>query len=718
MGKGDGGKKKSKGKPKHGDDAPVFADDDRFARMHHDPRFMSRPKKERKVKIDHRFKAMFDDPRFQTQASVDKYGRKNKVSQAEELSKFYELSGSGSGSGSGSRVGSGSGSGSGEAAGSDVEAGSGSETESVSGGSESGSSSNKPMYDPSRGIGIISEYSESESEDEDAAKFEEEDSSVEEGYVVQDTVSKEKVPVGDAHRRLAIMNLDWEYIKAVDLLAILQSFCPPAGSVISVTIYPSQFGAEQMAIEDKHGPQLEDPAEEGEEKLYKVDAESLNQVNDAAKDEVDKAKLRAYQLRKMRYYYAVAVADSVETAHAIYEQVDGMELLQSSNFMDLRYVPDEVEFNDFPPRETATTHTNVELTWDTTPHDRVKVTQRKFTKDELRDMDFKAYLASVSDSSTDDDEAEALATAAKAADKLDAEERKKIKRKSKRNKYRSLLFGSGEQKSSASSSDASSSGEDDSASDSDVSSSSSIAPANDDGDVITFQTGVRSEVSQLVRAKLAAKQADGDDEGTGKEKERRREYRRQRKLELKQEQLEAELEAKMAGGKKRKRGSKPGDELDAKARAQLELLMSGSGSDSEDDGTGNFDFRNVVKAYKEETAPKRKRRKRGKKQAESASKASSQFDVDVNDSRFAPLLTSAAFAIDPNDPRFMRTRGMDTILEERRKHSEAVREAEAAEARAGGTTATKTEPANDGNDIKSLVQRAKARSKRRRRRRR
>ncbi|MBN3295393.1 ESF1 protein, partial [Amia calva] len=243
----------------------------------------------------------------------------------------------------------------------------------------------------------------------------------------------------DVTRRLAVCNMDWDRLKAKDLLALFNSFKPKGGVVLSVKIYPSEFGKERAQAEQAQGPLELVTLPEDPEK-------------DTEQERVYREKMREYQFKRMRYFYAVVECDSQDTAAKIYEECDGYEYESSCSVVDLRFIPDDVTFDEEPkdvaadvdlasytPKyftSTAMATSKVELTWDETDHERVTTLNRKFKKDELLEMDFKAYLASSSEEEEEDEEEEAE----QVEDKKEKESLKGHKNEAQQiAKYRELL---------------------------------------------------------------------------------------------------------------------------------------------------------------------------------------------------------------------------------------------------------------------------------------
>ncbi|DAZ97199.1 TPA: hypothetical protein N0F65_003830, partial [Lagenidium giganteum] len=422
--------------------------DARFQKVHNDPRFARSSNRKNKLQIDKRFESLLKDKKFQsTQGKFDKYGRR--IDKKEnELKKFYRLD-------------------------NDEDAAEAEEDEEVDGSSSSDDEEAEVAAKPAMGKASAKtkakqpEDASSSSEDEDAEQDDDEEgeekseeltrleylnkmargelgsdssdsSSDEEDEEMAEEMEEEKedVPLGEETRRFAILNCDWSRIRAVDILALCQSFAPATGTVKDVTIYPSDYGLEKMKEEEKYGPQglwddkkaetkkdesadeeedkdeedkEDDKAEKEEEKEEKEDDDSSDDEADEAQDEdydsddplgvkktvtsedaegFDPEKLRKYELQKLKYYYAVVTCDSVKTASVIYENCDQLEYETSSNLLDLRYVPDDMEFKN-PPKESCQSvpetykpaifatnvlqTTDVKLTWEEaneTPYER------------------------------------------------------------------------------------------------------------------------------------------------------------------------------------------------------------------------------------------------------------------------------------------------------------------------------------------------------------
>eukprot|EP00629_Pelagomonadales_sp_RCC1024_P003133 CAMPEP_0119270722 /NCGR_PEP_ID=MMETSP1329-20130426/7612_1 /TAXON_ID=114041 /ORGANISM="Genus nov. species nov., Strain RCC1024" /LENGTH=497 /DNA_ID=CAMNT_0007270753 /DNA_START=168 /DNA_END=1658 /DNA_ORIENTATION=- len=300
--------------------------DERFAHIATDPTFRKRGRK-KKVKLDKRFEGALTDERFSVSSGpVDKRGGKTKKkAPGEELKPFYEL----------------------EQPLDEAEKARAAELDARARGEVEGSSSSD---EASSG----DESDELESVDDEAW---------DEGLPPTHELKEGGVETA----RLAVTDQEWKHCRARDLLVMLQSLCPPGGRCREVKIYASSYGAQEMAREERFGPEgiWEAGGEEdsdGDEASGGGDdaGEESGSGDDSASEEEERApegfdaeKLRRYELRKLRRFFAVATFDSAATADACYAAGDGVEVEATSVPLSLSFVPEDQGFEALEVTDAA-----------------------------------------------------------------------------------------------------------------------------------------------------------------------------------------------------------------------------------------------------------------------------------------------------------------------------------------------------------------------------
>lgn len=727
--------------------SPCVADP-RFANIQSDPRYRLPSKRHTHVKLDKRFAHMLRDKDFSRNAAVDRYGRKlAKDDTKKQLERFYRLE-------------------------DDDENGENVEVEVDH--DEDVQKELKRLdssYDPARDGGFESSSDESSSDEED-----EEDGQVdpETGDVGEELNFPDKqqadVPLGEVTERIAVVNLDWDNIRAEDLMAVFSSFVPTGGRVSKVAVYPSEFGRERMEREETEGPPKEifASSEKGQGEGDFDDDEEIDSDEEDEKikqsilkndegEEFNSTELRKYQLERLRYFYAILTFSTKEAAKQVYDSVDGAEYLSSANFFDLRFVPDDTDFSDDRPRDEckripdgykpsdfvtdALQHSKVKLTWDADDKGRKDAQARAFkgSRDAIDENDLRAYLGS--DSSEDEDEEDGV----EVVDGTTGEgsSKKVSKKEAERQRMRSLLGLSTEPSKPTKSTGP--------VGDMEVTFTSGLAgePTREsifenepEKDESTIEKYVRKERERKKRRKdklKAYKQgdpgadnadaADSSDDGqqmTGNTAGAKGSQAPDEEKEPAEEDLgfddpffdnpdsKAISASRRKEEKRKKREERAANEAAAAAqRAELELLMM----DDQNTDMKHFNMNEVEKAEKQA------RRKKGKGKAnkdqgqDTPAAVTDDFQMNVDDPRFSRLFESHEFAIDPTNPKFKATSGMKALLDEgrkRRRHHD-----EPAEDQPGDLEPkTKTKKQKKGldtegesEDLKKLVDRVKRKTK-------
>jgi hypothetical protein len=661
--------------------------DTRFSSFTTDPRFRLPSKKHARTKVDKRFSRMLKDEDFSNTAKVDRYGRKLSGSAKKEaLQRLYQPEEDEDEDEEGSEAG--------------VEVEDDDVVEKELKRAEKG-------YDAARGGGFSSSEDEEEEEEEEEVE-------VENGEEFPDMHEQSGVPMGEVSSRIAVVNLDWDNIRAVDLMAVFSSFVPAGGKIVKLSVYQSEFGKERMEREEMEGPPREifgrqgHKEEEEEEEEEEVDSEDEEDgedeedLDDEEEDEkikkellkeddgkeFDSAALRQYQLERLRYFYAVVVCSDNKTAEKIYESTDGTEYLTSANFFDLRFIPDGVDFDDKPrdecdgvpagyrPTEFVTDalqHSKVKLTWDAEDTSRKDVIKRAFSgsRAEIGENDLKAYLGS--DTSDDDEEEEEVAEEGEEAPKLS-------KKELARQKMRAA-FGLGDEPTASSKKDKSGP-----VGDMEITFTAGLS-AKEGGSVFqnepikdetTAEAYIRKEKERKARRKEKAKLIrEGRDPAAAEEETAAPEenedlgfddpffatdeaVKEKANKSLRKEERQKQREAKQAEA----------DEKEMQ-RAELELLMTDNSTERPEDQLDHFDINEIARA--EKLKGKKGKSKKFTKEKELAADGGKRggmqkgFEMDVADPRFKAVFESHEFAIDPSNPKFKGTEGMKKLLEEGRK---------------------------------------------------
>lgn len=427
--------------------------DDRFSKLTSDPRFRTYRKVDKKLKVDSRFKSMFTENKFKLKYSMDKRGKNKKHLISDDYKKFYRLSDE-----------------------EDAEQKDAEQEKHETGDAPStkekqnGKTAEKNLKDKDEEVEPLAErklthkvgyhrglkHVEDDDDDEDdsssssssSSSESEEGSDDEENLEVEHDwaeLDRDADQIEEATSRIAICNADWDRINAQDLFVLLNSFKKATGDIHYVRIYYSKFGEERLKVEEMKGPsefifgkatnieEIKDEEDkehsENEDKDSDDDKESDDSEDEEEEGDAEAAdpkaveKLRKYQLERLKYFYAVVEFDSPETAEVVYNELDGLEYETSSTTLDIRFVPEEMDFDDVKLKEECTSmpdqasyqapnfvnsalqQSHVTLTWDETDHRRKTAFDKAFEKEGNED-DLKAYLATSSSEEEDDEVAE------------------------------------------------------------------------------------------------------------------------------------------------------------------------------------------------------------------------------------------------------------------------------------------------------------------------
>ncbi|KAH9516926.1 pre-rRNA-processing protein esf1 [Dermatophagoides farinae] len=603
--------------------------DDRFAKVYQDPRFRTLRKKDKMLKIDKRFKSMFTDDKFTLKYSMDKRGKPKNHLIAEDYKEFYQLDEEG------------------------IDEPKEQEkidekTEDIIDRKNDFKMAHEFGYH--RGLKIKTNDNDDDDDDQEGEEDESSSSSSESEDDVDDEelehdwgeLDKDAQQIDHSTSRIAICNADWDRINAQDLYILLNSFKRNTGTIHSVRIYYSKFGEERLQVEEEKGPSDfifgkgqkvaeiydDDDDDDNEQQIDQLDdnddGEDENE-DEEIKDPNTVEKLRKYQLERLKYFYAVIECDSAETAESICNELDGLEYESSSTLLDIRFIPDDMDFDDVRLKEECTTmptsstykapsftntalqQSTVKITWDETDPRRKEAFNKAF--EENNENDIKTYLAT----SSDDDDDENDTTTINIDENM--QENDKI------NKYKDLLL--------------------------------SLEKENEKEDFdmeVTWDPKLKSKTENLLNKRTKSNDSDeiNLEESVSESDDEK-------------EEIDFPKIENSKRNKKRQKNKFDVNEVEPQNPendANLELLMMDvdeTNNNSSEQKRKHFNYKNIVEKYNAKT-------KTDSVDDDDDDDNDDGFKFNPDDNRFSSIYESHLYNVDQSDPQFKRTKAFEQIL--------------------------------------------------------
>lgn len=412
--------------------------------------------------------------------------------------------------------------------------------------------------------------------------------------------------------------------------------------------------------------------------------EAKNDENeDNEEDEKYTEKLREYQLNRLKYYYAVVEFDSEKSADIVYKECDGLEYESTANRLDLRFIPDEMEFDDEPkdsctelpdlskyePRiffTTALQHAKVELTWDETDVGRQEISDKLFSdkRNEISDRDLRKFVAFSSESENDDDQDESNSD----SDNVHSDSKSG---KSKMDLYKALLdeVNQKEQEKKKQQVEMEYSWGIGS-----LDKKEKVVPVEKEEELTPFEK-ILEKKKQKKKAKKEQrkKKLKGDDD----ENENGHSSSDFDDIDMNDPYFAEEfangdfkMPNKKGSKKKKHENAEDNPEADEKLKAQkeLELLLE----DNEEEKS-HFSLKKIQENEDMSSSKKKRKLKKLKKQGLTEEPVDN-FELNVKDDRFKAVFSQPEFNIDPTNSGYKKTKGMEKLIQEKlkRRHTDDV----------------------------------------------